>query len=35
MPAGEIEPMERHLNSRDLYGERRSAALAGWEAVMG
>ena len=26
---------ERHLISRDLYRERRSAALAGWRAVMG
>ena len=26
---------ERHLVSRDLYRERRSAALAEWRAVMG
>lgn len=26
---------ERHLISRDLYRERRSAALAEWRAVMG
>jgi len=25
---------ERHLISRDLYGERRSAALAEWRTVM-
>jgi len=26
---------ERHLVSRDIYKERRSAALAEWQAVMG
>ena len=26
---------ERHLISKDLYRERRSAALAEWRAVMG
>ncbi len=26
---------ERHLISRDLYRERRSAALAEWRTVMG
>jgi hypothetical protein len=26
---------ERHLNSRDFYRERRSAAPAEWRAVMG
>jgi putative transposase len=26
---------ERHLISRDLYRQRRSAALAEWQAVMG
>ena len=26
---------ERHLTSRDLYRQRRSAALAEWRAVMG
>ena len=26
---------ERHVISRDLYRERRSAALAEWRAVMG
>ena len=25
---------ERHLVSRDIYKERRSAALAAWQAVM-